>query len=164
MSSPTPTLHRAPFPAASKTSTTTINNTLLTATRLSFTDKLLLTLSPSSGKLSHWVHVPLATSANPMDPSFNTPSNSAGADPNALLPRPDLTATTVLGGTKGGEEVLGQTLATTLASAVLHRSPTEERMLVLGMGLQDVVAGAEGEEDEEEWFQEVVGLCLEVLS
>lgn len=77
-----------------------------------------------------------------------------------------MTATTVLGGTKREEEVLGQTLATTLASAVLHRSPTEERMLVLGLGLQDVVKGVDGEgetEEDEEWFQEVVGLCLEVL-
>ena len=168
MASQTPQLSRAPFPAPSKSTSSVINNNLTTVTRIAFTDKLLLTVSPASGKLSHWVHVPLATSANPMDPSFSAPSNSAAGDPNALLPRPDLTATTVLGGTKREGEVLGQTLATTLASAILHKRPGEERLLVLGLGLQDLVGSGDGDEDEDEesdeWFQEVVGLCLEVLA
>jgi proteasome assembly chaperone 3 len=159
-----PQVQRAPFPAPSKTTSSIINGHLTTVTRISFSDKLLVTITPPSGKLSHWVHVPLATSANPMDPSFNSPANAAAQDPNALLPRMDLTATTVLGGTKREEEVAGQTLATTLASAILHKRPSEERMLVLGVGLQAGESGEDAEEERKEWFEEVVGLCLEVLS
>jgi proteasome assembly chaperone 3 len=69
----------------------------------------------------------------------------------------------VLGGTKREEEVVGQTLAVTLASAILHKRPQEERLLVLGLGLQ----GLHDDKDEDEkrdWFEEVVGLCLEVLA
>jgi len=159
MANPPPQIERSPFPAASKTTSSVIDDVLTTVTRMSFADKLLLTVAPASGKLSHWVHVPLATSANPLDTSFNTPSNSAGGDPNALLPRPDLTATTVFGGTKREEEVVGQTLVTTLASAILHKRPTEERLLVLGLGVQR----PDDAEDEQEWFEEIVGLCLQVL-
>ena len=161
---PRPQVRQSPFPAPSKTTSSIINDRLTTVTRMSFADKLLLTITPPSGKLSHWTHVPLATSANPLDPSFNAPSNATAQDPNALLPRPDLTATTVLGGTKREEEVVGQTLATTLASAILHKRPQEERLLVLGLGLQGLHDGDDDEEEMGEWFQEVVGLCLEVLA
>jgi proteasome assembly chaperone 3 len=65
----------------------------------------------------------------------------------------------VLGGTKREEEVLGQTLAAMLGSAILVKRPLEERMLVLGVGL----LGLAGEGDGNEWFEEVVGLCLKVL-
>jgi len=70
---------------------------------------------------------------------------------------PHLTATTVLGGTKRDEEVVGQTLATTIASAILMKRPAEERMLVLGIGIK----GPAGFGREQ--FSEVVGLVLEVL-
>jgi proteasome assembly chaperone 3 len=62
----------------------------------------------------------------------------------------------VLGGTKREEEVLGQTLATMLGTAVLIKRPSEERMLVLGVGLQGLRGGSEV-------FEEMVGLCLRVL-
>jgi proteasome assembly chaperone 3 len=62
----------------------------------------------------------------------------------------------VLGGTKREEEVLGQTLATMLGTAVLIKRPAEERMLVLGVGLQGLRGGSEV-------FEEMVGLCLRVL-
>lgn len=70
---------------------------------------------------------------------------------------PHLTATTVLGGTKRDEEVVGQTLATTIASAVLMKRPAEERMLVIGIGIKGL--GGFGREQ----FNEIVGLVLEVL-
>ena len=76
---------------------------------------------------------------------------------NELLPMPHLTATTVLGGTKRDDEVFGQTLATTIASAILMKRPGEERMLVLGLGLAGVSGMGRGE------FDEVVGLVLECL-
>jgi len=61
-----------------------------------------------------------------------------------------------LGGTKPEFEILGQTLATTIASAVLIRAPEEKRMLVLGVGLERADTGREG-------FEDLIGLCLEVL-
>ena len=56
---------------------------------------------------------------------------------------------------------MGQTLATTLASAILVKRPGEERMLVLGLGLQEM-SGDEGGLGRQA-FEEVVGLCLDVL-
>lgn len=156
MATARPTVQPTPFPAPSKSASASINSTLITASCLSFTDKLLLTLTSStaSGKLSHWVHVPLSA-ANPLDPSLHQSASQSG-DGLDLLPRTDLTATTVLGGTKREEEVLGQTLATMIGSAVLMKRPDEERMLVLGVGLQGLRGGPEV-------FEEVVGLCLNVL-
>lgn len=68
-----------------------------------------------------------------------------------------LTATTVLGGTKRDDEVVGQTLATTIGSAILMKRPQEERMLVLGLGLNGM-----GEMGRAE-FDAVVGLVFECL-
>ena len=68
-----------------------------------------------------------------------------------------LTATTVLGGTKRDDEVVGQTLATTVGSAILMKRPQEERMLVLGMGLSGMAEMGRAE------FDAVVGLVFECL-
>ena len=68
-----------------------------------------------------------------------------------------LTATTVLGGTKRDEEVVGQTLATTVGSAILIKRPQEERMLVLGLGLNGMAEMGRTE------FDAVVGLVFECL-
>ena len=62
----------------------------------------------------------------------------------------------MLGGTKPEFEVLGQTLATTVASAVLMRESGESRMLVVGLGLDNEAAARSG-------FEGLVGLCLDVL-
>lgn len=93
-----------------------------------------------------------------MDPGIISTTTSADAD-TSLLPRADLTATTVLGGTKREDEVVGQTLATTIASAILMKRPREERMLVLGFGLQ----GLSEDEMGMDGFEEIVGLVLGVL-
>lgn len=62
-----------------------------------------------------------------------------------------------MGGTKREDEVVGQTLATTIASAILVKRPSEERLLVVGLGLQNASQmGREG-------FEEVVGLVLDCL-
>jgi len=145
-----------PFPAHSKLATSVVSNAQTTATLISFADKLLLTLTqPSSNTgTTHWLHVPMAsTSSDPFNPGL-FPSHDTE---NELLPMPHLTATTVLGGTKRDEEVVGQTLATTIASAILMKRPAEERMLVLGIGIK----GPAGFGREQ--FSEVVGLVLEVL-
>ena len=94
-----------------------------------------------------------STSTDPFNPGL-FPSHDAE---NELLPMSHLTATTVLGGTKRDEEIVGQTLATTIASAVLIKRPAEERILVLGLGIKGL--GSFGREQ----FNEVVGLILEVL-
>lgn len=123
---------------------------------MSFADKILITIAGPSGKVGHWVHVPLASSS--ADPAaFTSLSSHPNADGGALLPRTDLTATTVLGGTKREDEVLGQTLATTVASAILVKRPGEERLLVMGLG----VGGMEGM--GREGFEELVGGVLRVL-
>ncbi|KAH9842298.1 Proteasome assembly chaperone 3 [Teratosphaeria destructans] len=150
------TTYQVPFPAPSKSSTGLVNTHPTTCTLLSFTDKLLLTITQSSRNLSHWVHVPLATS--PTDSSHIT----SGNDENALLPRSDLTATTVLGGTKEGEDLVGQTLATIVGSAILTKRPGEERLLVLALGLE--MEGGEGRVSMgRSGFEELVGLVLECL-
>lgn len=152
----TPTVKPTPFPAPAKSTSGIVDNSLTTVTCMSFADKILITItSPAAGnKFPHWVHVPLASSSSTMDPAMMSTTASGNSD-NSLLPRSDLTATTVLGGTKREEEVIGQTLATTVASAILVKRPNEERMLVLGLGLQRSI-GKEG-------FEELVGLLLNVL-
>ncbi|GAB7353410.1 hypothetical protein MBLNU459_g3882t2 [Dothideomycetes sp. NU459] len=146
----------SPFPAATKTAACSVANVPTTVQTISFADKLLVTIS-QSGRLNHWVHVPLS-GATPTDSSFLNPTPShADSDVDAtLLPFPHLTATTVFGGTKREFEVLGQTLATTLASAVLMRNPGEGRMVVLGLGLERADGGRAV-------FEELVGLCLECI-
>jgi len=67
-----------------------------------------------------------------------------------------LTGTTILGGTIPELDVLGQTLATQIASAIKTRDPGETRMVVLGMGLEKTMKGREE-------FSELVGLVLGVL-
>ena len=54
-----------------------------------------------------------------------------------LLPLSNLTATTILGGGGTERETLGQLFATQIASAITAKTPTEERLLVLGMGLKE---------------------------
>lgn len=73
-----------------------------------------------------------------------------------LLPLHHLTGTTILGGTIPELEILGQTLATQIASAIKTRDERETRMVVLGMGLDKTMA----QRDE---FSELIGLVLEVI-
>ena len=47
-----------PFPASTKTQTTTIHNTPTTATTLYFADKILITIT-QNGRLAHWVRFPV---------------------------------------------------------------------------------------------------------
>jgi len=78
-------------------------------------------------------------------------------DPNSdLLPMHHLTATTILGGTVPELEILGQTLATQIASAIKTRDERETRIVVLGMGLDKSMA-SRGE------FGALIGLVLEVI-
>ena len=67
-----------------------------------------------------------------------------------------LTATTILGGTVPELDVLGQTLATNIASAIKTRNERELRTVVLGTGLDRSMGGRNE-------FSELVGLVLDVL-
>lgn len=156
----------APYPAPTKTITSTISSIPTTIIRILFADKILLTIS-QNGRLNQWIHVPLSTSSSTLsaDTTLSGPSfysydedeDEAEERPDSsLLPASNLTATTILGGTKPEFEVLGQTLATTLASAVLVKRPEEQRLLVLGLGLQSADLGKAG-------FEEIVAGCLDVL-
>jgi proteasome assembly chaperone 3 len=152
MSQP-PDLTFSTFPAPSKTVSSTIASVPTQITALNFSDKLVLTIS-QSGRLNHWLHIPLA-GGRLLESGFLNPSAETDVDAS-LLPFAHLTATTVLGGTRGEFDILGQTLATTLATAMLMRNPEEQRMLVVGLGLEKADQGREA-------FDELIGACLECL-
>ena len=155
----------SPFPCPQKSSTATIAGLPTTATRLTFADKILITLIQSTAAPTHWLHVPLLSESPLTDTSTHlTPSlpSEEGAVDASLLPFPHLTATTVLGGTREADSLLGQTLAVTVASAVLvQQGQGESRMVVFGLGLdKSLVAGGQLGRAE---FEALVGLCLDVL-
>jgi proteasome assembly chaperone 3 len=103
------------------------------------------------------VHVPLDIAATENSLTSNPYLERDDDAPDSdLLPMHHLTATTILGGGIEELNVLGQTLATQIASAVLQKTPGERRMVVVGMGLEKSMKGR----DE---FGELVGLVLGVL-
>ncbi|KAF2878498.1 hypothetical protein BDV95DRAFT_480462 [Massariosphaeria phaeospora] len=150
------TVKPSPFPATTKTATAIIKGAETTATTVYFTDKIMVTVT-QNGRLAHWVHVPLDVAATDdsltsnyyLDPDDDTP-------PSDLLPMHHLTATTILGGTIPEIDVLGQTLATQIASAIKTRSSGEMRTLVVGTGLDKGMSGREE-------YSELVGLILGTL-
>ncbi|KAF2250674.1 hypothetical protein BU26DRAFT_480984 [Trematosphaeria pertusa] len=144
------------FPATTKTASTSIKGTETTATTVYFADKILITVT-QNGRLAHWVHVPLDIAPTDASLTSNPYLGRDEDDPSSdLLPMHHLTATTVLGGGMQEVDVLGQTLATQIASAVKTSNSREMRTVVLGSGLDKSMSGREE-------FSEVVGLVLEVL-
>lgn len=87
------------------------------------------------------------------NPFFDRDDEDPASD---LLPMHHLTATTILGGTIADLDVLGQTLATQIASIIKTRDERDTRMVVLGMGLAKSMNGREQ-------FSDLVGLVMEVL-
>ncbi|KAJ8113654.1 hypothetical protein OPT61_g4261 [Boeremia exigua] len=150
------TITPAPFPARSKVASSSINGLDTTVTFMSFADKILITVT-QQGRLAHWVHVPLDISATDASTTSQSYYDRDDDDPNSdLLPMHHLTATTILGGTIPELEVLGQTLATQIASAIKTQNDRETRMVVLGMGLDKSMS-------EREAFSNLIGTVLEVL-
>ncbi|EAT90790.1 hypothetical protein SNOG_01141 [Parastagonospora nodorum SN15] len=134
------------YPARTKTSSATIKGLRTVATAVNFADKILIT-----------VHVPLDIAATDASVTSNAYLDREEDDPSSdLLPMHHLTATTILGGTVPGLEILGQTLATQIASAIKTRDERETRIVVLGMGLDKSMA-SRGE------FGALIGLVLEVI-
>lgn len=94
-----------------------------------------------------------------MDSSLSGITNGTYAqadEENELLPKPHLTPASILGGTTPEREVVGQLLATQIATAILTRTPAENRLLVLGLGLPKI-------EKSQEAFFEVIDLVLRCL-
>jgi proteasome assembly chaperone 3 len=163
----------SPFPASTKTASATIKGIETTATTVYFADKILITVT-QNGRLAHWVshhlrtkhgvhayywevHVPLDISATDAAMTSNPYLDRDEDDPPSdLLPNHQLTATTILGGTVSEVDVLGQTLATQIASAIKARDSREMRTVVVGSGLDKSMNGREE-------FSELIGLVLEVL-
>lgn len=157
----------APFPACTKIASGAVNGIETTVTSIYFTDKILITIT-QSGRLAHWVHVSL-DALSPID-SANLPSTTISYDgegslPSDLLPLPQLTATTLLGGTIPELDTLGQLCATQIASAIATKDPKERRMVVVGLGLEKDMAmrACGGVDVGREGFAEIVGLVLRVL-
>ncbi|CAN9359982.1 unnamed protein product [Alternaria sp. RS040] len=167
------TVTPTPYPARTSTSTSIIKSIKTTATTVSFADKILITVT-QNGRLAHWVcsfilyivmtfadtawvHVPLDISAIDASMTSNASLERDEDDPNSdLLPMHHLTATNILGGTIAELDVLGQTLATQIASAIKQRDDRETRMVVVGMGLDKSMVGREA-------FSELIGLVLGVI-
>ncbi|KAH4178321.1 hypothetical protein HBH43_043320 [Parastagonospora nodorum] len=144
------------YPARTKTSSATIKGLRTVATAVNFADKILITVT-QDGRLAHWVHVPLDIAATEASMTSNAYLDREEDDPSSdLLPMHHLTATTILGGTVPELEILGQTLATQIASAIKTRDERETRIVVLGMGLDKSMA-SRGQ------FGALIGLVLEVI-
>ena len=89
--------------------------------------------------------------------------SSASADmalPSAslsTLPATHLTAKTLLGGGSEDRETMGQLYASQIASLLTLRDPTEQRKLLLGIGLDKV------DSSSSEAFFDVIELVQQVL-
>lgn len=150
------TVTPAPFPTRTRMASATLHGIDTTVTSVDFADKILVTIT-QNGRLAHWLHVPLDISATdvPLTPFAHL--DREDQDPNFdLLPMHHLTATTILGGTMVDLAVLGQMLATQIASAVKTRNERETRTVVVGLGLDKKMA-------ETEQFTELIKLVLEVV-
>ncbi|OIW30030.1 hypothetical protein CONLIGDRAFT_355823 [Coniochaeta ligniaria NRRL 30616] len=136
------------FPAPSKRATGLVNGVETEVSSISFSDKIMVTIS-QDGRLAQWVQVPLsAPSAASVDMSLPGAFSS--------LPASHLTPTTVLGA--GGEEreTVGQLYAAQLASHLTLRDPDDKRTLVLGLGMKNVDTAREAFFDILELVQQVI--------
>ncbi|KAI9368248.1 hypothetical protein BJX61DRAFT_233133 [Aspergillus egyptiacus] len=140
-----------PFPATTKQVSGNVNGVQTDVTTIKFSDKILITIS-QKGRLGHWLHVPLENQ-NPGTEGLHTIPD---AENDGLLPLSNLTATSVLGGRAPGQEIVGQLYARQIASAIVTKTPHENRLLVVGLGLET----AEADRDV---FFGVVDLVLQCI-
>lgn len=78
------------------------------------------------------------------------------ASEDSLLPLSDLTATSILGGHAPGQDTVGQLFARQIATAIATKSPSEKRLLVVGLGLGTIGA------DRDAFFA-IIDLVLQCL-
>ena len=144
-----------PYPASTRTASAVISSIPTTATYISFSDRILVTIT-QEGRLAQWLQVPLDTSGpTGDDPYFHT---IASIDEDGLLPGSEFAPKSLLGGAAGtGREVLGNLYASQIASAVKVKDLAEKRVLVVGLGLVKAEVG------DSEAFAEVIDLVLKVL-
>ncbi|KAL4941457.1 hypothetical protein BDV06DRAFT_236056 [Aspergillus oleicola] len=140
-----------PFPAATKRVSGEVNGVHTDVTTIKFSDKILVTIS-QKGRLGHWLHVPLENKNPGTEGQHRVPDF---AD-DGLLPLTDLTATSILGGRAPGHEVVGQLYARQIASAIVTKTPEENRLLVLGLGLETIEA-------DRDIFFAVIDLVLQCI-
>ncbi|KAI1911747.1 hypothetical protein LOZ12_001084 [Ophidiomyces ophidiicola] len=120
-----------PFPAQTKQARGEVGGIQTDVIAVSFSDKILVTVA-QNGRLAHWLHVPLENT-NPGTSGYHSVPEEGD---DALLPPPELTATTVLGGRAPEWENLGHLYACQIASAIVTKNPNEKRLLVVGLGLE----------------------------
>ncbi|KAL4976099.1 hypothetical protein BDW66DRAFT_151247 [Aspergillus desertorum] len=120
-----------PFPATTKRVSGDIKGVSTDVMTVKFSDKIMITIS-QKGRLCHWLHVPLE-SKNPGTEGQHKIPDSAD---DGLLPLSNLTATSILGGRVPGHEIVGQLYARQIASAIITKTPNENRLLVVGLGLE----------------------------
>ncbi|KAL2785474.1 hypothetical protein BJX66DRAFT_329268 [Aspergillus keveii] len=140
-----------PFPASTKQVSGDVKGIPTNVTTIKFSDKILVTIS-QKGRLGHWLHVPLENK-NPGTEGLHTVPD---AENDGLLPLSNLTATSVLGGRAPGHEIVGQLYARQIASAIVTKTPHENRLLVVGLGLET----AEADRDV---FFAIVDLVLQCI-
>ena len=157
MASSPPKAVPEPYPARTKSATVTIENAETVLTSISLADKLLLTIS-QSGRLSHWIHVPLDASVPdaPPIPSLDAEEGEEDTPQSDLLPMSHLTATTILGGRDAERETVGHLLASQIASALVSRDPEDQRVFVLGLGLDQAKLSRDA-------FVDIVSAAIAVL-
>lgn len=86
-------------------------------------------------------------------------------DDDSLLPLSSLTASTLLGGHAPGQEIYNQLLARLIASAIVTKTPSEKRTLLVGLGLDrpsSSSASSTSVEDRETFFA-LVDLVLNCI-
>ncbi|KAJ5882503.1 uncharacterized protein N7529_001175 [Penicillium soppii] len=141
---------QVPFPAATKQAAGLVNGIQTDVMVMNFSDKIMVTIS-QAGRLAHWLHVPMEN-LNPGTEGMHT--FSEGDD--SLLPLQNLTTTTILGGYSPGQDTTGQLLARQIATAIATKTPNENRLLVVGLGLGKEMA------DRDAFFA-IVDLVLQCL-
>ncbi|KAJ0425347.1 hypothetical protein BJY00DRAFT_308668 [Aspergillus carlsbadensis] len=139
------------FPASTKQVSRDVKGIATNVTSIKFSDKILITIS-QRGRLGHWLHVPLENK-NPGTDGLHTIPD---AENGGLLPLSNLTATSVLGGRAPGHEIVGQLYARQIASAIVTKSPHENRLLVVGLGLETTEA-------DRDVFFAIVDLVLQCI-
>ncbi|KAI9802781.1 MAG: hypothetical protein M1833_001380 [Piccolia ochrophora] len=140
-----------PFPGQTKQAASIIDGIHTDVMSIAFADKIMITVT-QAGRLAQWVHVPL----NSSNPNFADHQLPADGDEGGLLPMSHLTPTTILGGTGTERETMGQLFATQIASTIATKNPEENRMVVLGLGLEKATRSRET-------FFDVVELVMQVI-
>ncbi|OAA66960.1 hypothetical protein SPI_01536 [Niveomyces insectorum RCEF 264] len=137
-------VHNASYPAKSNKVTGPVNGLHTEAEVIYFADKIMVLVS-QGGRLAQWVQVPLAApSAASVDAALppGLTGNGSGGGSGSLLPSTHLTPRTLLGAGGEARETFGQLVAAQIGSLLALRDATEQRTLLVGLGLAAGPAGA----------------------